>query len=156
MARIEHYIATAIAAIPEWVEYDVPSMLDLADGGVYTQRIDREKTPGAFHEQPPNLPRRSVAVVGGTEQGDKVKGLSLANLTVWVRWADNVEDGLAAAQIMAQILRTLPNNVYGEVGNCGMVEFVDRFEQPDPVISGGRMCYLRFRVAGLLTGSGGI
>jgi hypothetical protein len=146
MARIEHYIATAIAAIPEDFERDIPSMADLVDGGIYAQRIDRETTPGAFHEQPPQLPKRSIAVVVGT---------SLANLTVWVRWADNAVDGALATLIMAQILRTLPNNVYGETGNCGMVEFVDRFEQPDPIFSGGRMCYLRFRVAGLLSGTGG-
>jgi hypothetical protein len=154
MARIEPYIAEAIAAIPAWVEAGVPSIADLVDGGIYTERIDRERTPGAFHEQPPNLPKRSIAVVGGAEQPDQINGVSLANLTVWLRWADNGQDSAAAYQIMAQVLRTLPQNVYGVTGNCGMVEFIDRFEQPDPIISGGRMCYMRFRVAGLLTGTG--
>lgn len=154
MARIEEFLAAAIAAIPADLATGTPSIADLADGGIWTERIDREKTKSAFHEQPPNLPKRSIAVIGGTEQPERVAGMSLAGLMVWIRWADNDTDAIAAYQIMAQILRTIPENVYGEAGNCGMVEFVDRFEQPDPFFSGGRMCYLRFRVAGLLTGTG--
>ena len=144
---IEEYIAAAIRAIP-----DIDT---LAPGGVYSVRIDRKKTPDAFEAQPPQLPKRSVTVIGSAESPElRGPNLSISTCTVFVRWPDTEPDKIAAHELMAAILGAINQQVIGVTGNCGMVEFADRMEQPDPFFDGGRMAYLRFRVAGLLSGVG--
>lgn len=129
----------------------IPSFDLLADGGVYTERVDRERTPGAFNEQPPNLPRRSVSIVQGivTSVGP---GITESVCTAWIRWSDIDTETMAAEILIGSILQSLNQNVVGGEGlPCAMMEFVDRFDQRDPWINGGRMSYLRFRAAGVIS-----
>lgn len=152
MPQIQEHVKTRLESLPA-IPGVYPAMAELANGKVWTQRIDRKKTPEAFDPQPPQLMRRSIAVISGAESpAPGLPRLGFQALTLWMRWADSAEQNAIAESMIEYAHAAICNQVVGVTGNCGMIEFVDRFDQADPWFEGGRMCYLRYRVAGFQSG----
>jgi hypothetical protein len=151
-------VARIIGGIIEALDAD-PVIHDLVNGGLWDRPLRREgpnATPDAFEDSAPYLPRNSIAVIDAGETPDPASPeCSLAVVNIWVRVPDSPAGVEAQSAILSGCIGVLGNQIIEDSGNgeVGLVEVQDRFPgQLDPWVKGGRMAYLRLRVAGLLSG----
>ncbi len=135
-----------------------PLISTFVDGGVWDRPLRRagpNATPGAFQVDPPHLPKCSIAVIDGGEIRDPaLPDVSVAHINLWVRVPDTADGRSRQEAILTGCVISLEGKVLGDLsGDVGMVEIQDRFPgQVDPWVEGGRMSYLRLRVAGYWSG----